>query len=146
LEITRNFKNQSKFEDIQFAKAQELPSDALVSNNATVHCSPSSQQAQLRITNLPHYRGGGTGMNNYAMAVKRTLDQKKENTNNIVPPIPPTSSATPLTLPHIGTFNRGNNMEQTLFSPRSKWFDRNIRNTVNAKEIDGGPKINGRLE
>nr|CAD2208020.1 unnamed protein product [Meloidogyne enterolobii] len=143
LEITRNFKNQSKFEDISFTKAQESPSKAIVSSPA-VRCSPSPQQAQLRITNLPHHRPtGGAGTNNYAMAVKRTLDPKKEHANNAAPPA---SSAAPL-MSQIGTFNRGTNIQteqSQILSPRSKWFDRNIRSPVNAKEIEGGPKINGR--
>nr|CAD2153865.1 unnamed protein product [Meloidogyne enterolobii] len=144
LEITRNFKNQSKFEDISFTKAQESPSKAIVSSPA-FRCSPSPQQAQLRITNLPHHRPtGGAGTNNYAMAVKRTLDPKKEHTNNAAPPA--SSAAAPL-MSQIGTFNRGTNIQteqSQILSPRSKWFDRNIRSPVNAKEIEGGPKINGR--
>lgn len=95
---------------------------------------------------MPHHRPtGGAGTNNYAMAVKRTLDPKKEHTNNAAPPA---SSAAPL-MSQIGTFNRGTNIQteqSQILSPRSKWFDRNIRSPVNAKEIEGGPKINGRLE
>ncbi|KAF7633334.1 hypothetical protein Mgra_00007216 [Meloidogyne graminicola] len=138
LEITRNFKNQSKFEDIHFAKVQESPSKSLVSNVA-VNSLPSLQQAQLRITNLPHNRqSGNTGMNNYAMAVKRTLDQNKENTNNNNV-ILSTSSTAPLN----GSINRGTNIQGEQ-PPRNKWFDKNIRSTVNAKETEGGPRINGR--
>lgn len=78
-------------------------------------------------------------MNNYAMAVKRTLDQNKENTNNNNV-ILSTSSTAPLN----GSINRGTNIQGEQ-PPRNKWFDKNIRSTVNAKETEGGPRINGRL-
>jgi hypothetical protein len=70
--------------------------------------------------------------NNYAMAVKKTLEPR--NMANVIyrqqtPPQTPTP--TPPTL-----------MAQSL-EPKT-WFDKNGRRTVNAKEMEGGPKINGR--
>lgn len=63
------------------------------------------------------------------MAVKKTLEPKKAGAGKVVYRPQPTQS--PPKLP----------AEEG--SPG--WVDKNGRRTVNAKEMEGGPKINGRL-
>lgn len=92
------------------------------------------QQQAFRITGLPlaTYNQPSAAKNtNYAMAVKKTLEPKKA--------------------PNVSFRQQQQQqkpqeqMQTTEPDDPLTWVDKNGRRTVNAKEMEGGPKINGRL-
>lgn len=75
---------------------------------------------------------------NYAMAVKKTLEPRKAAAVKVVyQQQQPAQSLATTQLP--------SKSKHPTEESSSGWVDKNGRRTVNAKEMEGGPRINGRL-